>query len=248
MFNETKITTETDANDNIEEFNYFDVRDEFSSSGYGVNFKLGVLGIPHEKVRLGFAFHSPSLISFSDQYFTFVNTDFTTVAYEVESPNGEFSYRFVNPWKLIGNAGFIMGKYGFVSTEYELQNPGNSKFKFKSNDADTKREEDIRNQAIADLYTWQHHLKIGVEVKFEPIRIRAGFQYKSSPFSDGGKAELTYSGGLGYRGKHFFVDGAFAYSVGQINYEPYGFGSVTSGTALLNRNRSQVTFTIGAKL
>jgi hypothetical protein len=247
-FSETKITAESDENDAIEGFNYFDVRDEFTSSGYGINFKFGVLGIPHEYVRLGAAFHSPSLISFKDQYYTFVNTDFTTVAYEVESPDGEFAYRFVNPMKFIGNAGFLMGKYGFISTEYEVQNPGSAKFKFKSNDADTKREEDIRNQAISDLYQWQHHLKIGMEVKFDPIRIRAGFQYKTSPFADGGDAELTYSGGIGYRGNRFFVDGAFAYSVNQVNFEPYGFESITSGVALLERNRSQVTFTVGVKL
>ncbi len=247
-YNETRIIFERDDNDEVEGFNYFDIRDELRSQGYGVNAKFGILGIPHKNVRIGAAFHTPSIISFTDQYYTVVNSDFETVAYEVESPDGEFSYRFVNPWKFIGNAGFLIGKYGFISTEYELQNPGNAKFKFKSNDADTKREEDRRNDEIANLYDWQHHVKIGMEFKLDPVRLRAGFQYKTSPFANGGDAELTYSGGLGYRGKHFFIDAAYAFLVGQSNYVPYEFGTITSGIAELDHKRSQITLTVGMKL
>lgn len=247
-FSETEIIRETDLNNEIEGFNYIDVRNELRTTGYGVNFKFGVLGSPHKYVRIGAAFHSPSLIKLSDEFVTVFDADFVDSLNTVESPQGQFDYTLVSPWKFIGNASFLMGKYGFISTEYELQNQGKAKYKFKSNVASVKFEESIRNDEIANLYDWQHHIKIGIEFKADPVRVRAGFQYKTSGFADSQPAELIYSGGLGYRGKHFFVDGAYSFSSRTSDFIPYEFGNITSGTANIDVSRSQVTLTVGYKL
>lgn len=247
-FSETEIIRETDKNNEIEGFNYIDLRNELRTSGYGVNFKFGVLASVHEYVRIGAAFHTPTVIRFSDDYITVFDADFVDSLNSVESPQGRFDYTLVSPWKFIGNASFMMGKYGFISTEYELQNQGKAKYKFNSNVADVKFEESIRNNEISGLYDWQHHLKLGIEFKADPVRVRAGFQYKTSGFAFSQPAELIYSGGLGYRGKHFFVDGAFSYSNRKYDYTPYEFGNITSGTANLDVSKSQVTITIGYKL
>jgi len=246
-YEETVIIYEEDADNVVPQFNYFDFASQLRTLGYGVNFKAGVLAKPHKLVRLGVSFHTPTYLRLEDDYLATLYSDFDTVAYNWESPNGEFDYNLVTPWKFLVNAAVLLDEYGFLGLEYELQNPGKAKYKFKADAPGIKDEENARNDQISNAYTWQHSVKAGVEIKLDPVRLRAGVQYKTSGSVDDTDGQMIYSGGIGYRGKHVFVDGAYSYASDMGSYTPYELGSITSGTAALNRNRSQVTFTVGAK-
>lgn len=232
----------------IDTFNFFRITDKVTSNGVGVNFTVGILARPHKLVRIGAAFQTPTLLRMEDRFLTQLFSDFIRYAYEIESPDGAFTYSLVLPWKVTANAGVILGEYGFFGLEYEVHDPGQSRFNFKSDDADILDEEESRNQQIADSYTWQHVIKSGVEFRIKPIRLRAGFQYKTSPLVEDGSGQKVFTGGLGYRGKNFFVDVAYSYHQYSSIFMPYGAGPVTSGEALLDHNRSQVVFTVGVKL
>lgn len=247
-FNETFTLSENDEGNAVPEYNFFDYTSELRTMGYGFNFKAGVMGIPHKLVRVGLAFHTPTIMRLEDAYLTYLESDFESVAYEVESPSGEFEYTLVTPWKFLANAAVLLNEYGFLAVEYSLSDPGKAKYRFKADIPGIQEEENLRNEDIAGTYTWQHHLKTGVEVKLSPVRLRAGFQYVSSGLIGDGDGRFIYSGGLGYRGKHFFIDGAYSYATESAEYYPYEGGGVTSGPAALDRKRSQITFTLGVKL
>lgn len=247
-FNETFTLSESDEGNAVPGYNFFDYTTELRTLGYGFNFKAGVLGIPHKLVRVGMAFHTPTIMRLEDAYLTYLESDFETVAYEVESPSGEFDYTLVTPWKFLANAAVLLDEYGFVAVEYAVSDPGKAKYRFKADIPGIQEEENTRNDDIAGTYTWQHQLKTGIEIKLSPVRLRAGFQYVSSGLIGDGDGRFIYSGGLGYRGKHFFVDGAYSYATESSVYYPYEGGGISSGPANLDRKQSQITLTVGAKL
>jgi hypothetical protein len=53
--------------------------------------------------------------------------------------------------------------------------------------------------------------------------LRAGFNYFQSPYNDSSLdfARYAYSGGIGYRGKHFFADLAYTLNTGKYHFAPY---------------------------
>ena len=247
-FDETVLMTEEDADNAVEGFNFFNIENRLRTTGYGVNFKAGVLTKPHKLLRLGAAFHTPTYLRVNDTYFTNVFSDFDTVAYEVESPDGSFKYNMILPWKFIANGAVLLGKYGFLGVEYELQNTSKTTLKFSGGDAGIMAEETIRNNQIGNDLDWQHHIKTGLEIKINVIRLRGGFQYKTAALAASSDHQMIYSGGIGYRGKHVFVDGAYSFSTDMTEYIPYEFENISSGAAGLEHHRSQVMITVGAKL
>jgi hypothetical protein len=247
-FEEKAVIAEQDGANAVEGFNFFDFETRLRTTGIGVNFKTGFLAKPHHLIRFGAAFHSPTYLKLDDEYFNLLFSDFDSIAYTVESPDGVFTYNLVLPWKFLANGAVLLDRFGFVGIEYELTNPARSSLKFKSSGFDLTDEENMRNDQIAEAYDWQHHIKTGLEIKLDPIRLRAGFQYKTTGIKDNDDDQVIWSGGIGYRGKHFFVDGTYSFSTNTSVYTPYEVGNVSSSAAELDHTRSQVMITVGAKL
>jgi long-subunit fatty acid transport protein len=120
-----------------------------------------------------------------DEFLTQMEVDYASQSFIFtgDSPDGASKYRYVQPWKLTTGAGYIH-KYGLVSVEYELSDASNSKFKLSQNDANAKAYENYVNNLIKEKYGLFHTIKAGVEFKYDPIRIRGGIQYRTSPFKN----------------------------------------------------------------
>jgi len=168
-----------------------------------------------------------------------------------ESPDGASKYKYVQPWKVTAGAGYIH-KYGFVSAEYELSDASNSKLKFNQTDAGTKSYQNLVNNSINTKYGLFHTIKAGVEFKYDPIRLRAGVQYRTSPFKESAApttiktSSLTYSAGFGYRGKHFSADIAYVQTNQKEMYVPYQTNNTP--TATLTSKKPAIVLTVGYKL
>lgn len=93
------------------------------ASGNGFNYKLGVIVKPVQELRLGFAFHTPTWYSVTENYnaktgFVYDNaTRFTSA----ETPAGENSYNFRTPWRFIASAAGVIGGRLIVSADYDWQ-------------------------------------------------------------------------------------------------------------------------------
>lgn len=95
-----------------------------TTTGLGVNFKVGLVVRPHQAIRLGAAVHSPTAFKLEDSYnsaFTYNYTDggVSTTDDTQLSPDGLFAYKLRTPWHYIGSAGVVVGKWGFLSGEVE---------------------------------------------------------------------------------------------------------------------------------
>ncbi|MCB9032549.1 MAG: hypothetical protein H6553_01780 [Chitinophagales bacterium] len=244
------IHHEEDVFDSSYNFNYFDYESSYNVSGVGVNFQLGLLAQINKNFRVGFSFKTPSVIFAKDKYNAYEYVDYEDYIAEAESPDGLVSYNIRLPWRM-SVGGSYLHKYGFVAVEYELSDAGNAKYNFKD-DGFNDYEADL-NDGIGEKYKLYHNIKIGIEGKFDPIRIRAGVQYKTSPFNtevveDKYKQnQLIYSAGLGFRKEHFYIDAAYQFVKSRGYFTPYVLNDNSQPTATLNDKNSLISLTAGFK-
>lgn len=254
-YTERILLTETDVLGNVDDLNSFSNLNYLRSRGIGVNLKLGVIGMPIKNLRLSLALQTPSILFMKDAYSTSMEVDYASLNEILtgDSPDGASKYKYVQPWKITSGAGYIH-KYGFVAVEYELSDAGNSKFKFNDSDVNVKTYERSVNNTIKGKYGIFHAIKAGVEFKYDPIRLRVGVQYRTSPFeSDAAPtsiktSSLTYSAGFGYRGKRFFADIAYIQTNSKEIFTPYTTNANDVPSAVLSLKKPAVLLTLGYKL
>lgn len=249
---------EIDVFDSAFNLNSFFNATYLKTRGAGFNLKVGVIGAPVKNLRLSLAFQTPGILFMRDAFLTQMEVDYAnqSVIFTGESPEGASKYRYIQPWKLTSGAGYIH-KYGFVSVEYELSDAGNAKFRISNADANAKAYENFVNERINEKYGLFHTIKAGVEFKYDPVRIRGGIQYRTSPFKNSfapstiSTSSITFSAGIGYRGKHFFADIAYAQTNFKELYVPYQLSTEAwkpVPSASLSTKNPLIIFTVGYKL
>ena len=250
--------TETDIRDSAFDLNSFLNSTYLKTRGVGFNLKLGIIGMPISNLRLSLAFQTPGILFMKDEFLTQMEVDYASQSFIFtgDSPDGASKYRYVQPWKLTTGAGYIH-KYGLVSVEYELSDASNSKFRLSQNDANAKAYENYVNNLIKEKYGLFHTIKAGVEFKYDPIRIRGGIQYRTSPFKNAAApsnintSNLTFSAGFGYRGKHFFADIAYVQTNFKELYVPYQLSTEAwkpVPAATLSTKKPAIVVSVGYKL
>ncbi len=249
---------EKDVRDSAFDLNSFVNETYLKTRGVGFNLKVGIIAMPVSNLRLSLAFQTPGILFMKDAYLTHVEADYASqsVILTGDSPDGASKYRYTQPWKMTTGVGYIH-KYGLVAVEYELSDAGNSKIKLNGSDANAKSYENYVNNLIKEKYGIFHTIKAGVEFKYDPIRIRGGIQYRTSPFKSASApsgintASLTYSAGFGYRGKHFFADIAYVQTNSKELYVPYQLNTDAFKpvpTSSLSTKRPAIILSVGYKL
>ncbi len=209
-YNETMIYSEDNLNE-VSDFNFFDLERRIRTSGGGVNLKLGAVYRVTDWLRLGTAFHTPSYIRLKDTYSSYLYSSFDTVNYEAQSPDGDFKYRMLTPWRGILSAAFMIKKYGFISIDYDYADYRNARYSFENQ---FQSFENNLNTSIDNALTASHTVRAGAEAVIKNFRLRGGYSISSNPYSSAFKVFnnrnfQSYSGGVGYRGEQFNID--FAY-------------------------------------
>ena len=256
-YDETFYVRETDETGVTEDLIYWDKEDKYRTEGTGINAKIGVLFHPISKLRIGASFTTPTRYSMKDQYATYFRADYETYTLEnFDNPaEGYFDYKMVTPLKFNGGAAFVHPKFGFVSVEYEITNPSKTKYKFADNMYDLKDFETNLNDGISSKYKGIHTVKAGIEGKIaDYYRARVGFQYRTSAFVNQTSIDqfakntmMTFSGGLGYRGKNFYVDFAYAHMLSDEFIVPYTVKIAESDVLTSKFSRSNIIMTAGFK-
>lgn len=249
------------------DFNFFEYRENFKSTGVGINAKLGLIYRPQPYIRLGFAVHTPSLLTMNDDISASMTTDtegyaglVTESSDNLNSGNpGNRQYNEITPWKAIASASYVFREVAdtkkqraFISADIEYVNYRGSRFSALGEIADPVLDAYYKelNSTIKDYYKGNINLKLGGELKFDPWMFRAGIAYFGSPYSDQQlKANITQlSGGLGYRNNGMFIDITYAYSINKDVNFPYRLNDKPNTFAELNNKKGNILTTIGFKL
>ncbi len=214
---------ESDEANVIPSFNNYSFSQNLTTDGIGVNAKFGLVVRAANWVRFGASFHTPTRYSITEKYNTVSTSNVDALQYSNTSPDGKFDYQLSTPWRAIGSAAFIIKKYGFLSADYEYTNYNRARYNFSG----FKSAESALNQDVKDYLKAIHTVRVGGEAAIKNFRLRAGYALSTSPIEKNrvvaGRdlTSSTYSGGVGFRGKKWYVDLAY-------------FRSVSEGTAVIS--------------
>ena len=151
-FEENKSYSEDDDEDLVPFFDFLEFTEFLSTTGTGINAKLGALVNITKYLRWGLAFQTPTSYRFEDNFATTLAYQFTEDNnqnyFDEESPNGNFNYRFNTPLKLSTSAGYIIQKSGFLSAEAEWIPYHKSRFRF---DQDIAYQDELNRDIVANL-------------------------------------------------------------------------------------------------
>ncbi|MCB9302915.1 MAG: hypothetical protein H6566_19935 [Lewinellaceae bacterium] len=248
-FREEKGYQEEDVNDEVPFFQDLTYTERLTTTGAGINLKLGMIYRVDQALRLGLAVHTPTGFSLSDSYRTTMDYNYLTsddgtgdlISGSAESPDGLFDYKLRTPWRLIGSAGFIYNKLGFLSAEIEWVDYSNNELRYDGF-ADAERE---ANSGITNQLGGAWNLRLGGELAFEVFRFRAGLGLQQSPLIDDTTISNTISAGFGIREKNFFIDLAYQRRSTEEDYKPYLTALSAEQIVQNNVTLNQYVFTLG---
>lgn len=208
---EESIYEEIDATDTIANFKSFEYVQDLDTKGNGVNLKLGAIIRPNDWFRVGVAFHTPTALSLRDDYSSTMKSDLDGVKYSAgDSLKGSFNYRITTPYRAIASVGFIINKIALLNIDYEYADYSSAQLHAHPSSTFS----DV-NKLIRDKYTATGNLRIGAEVRLDPIAIRAGYALYGSPFKTGentNAARTSFTAGIGYRHDFYFIDFAYVHT------------------------------------
>jgi len=260
--------SETDATQNTHNnFAYFNYHETASSSGAGVGLKLGMIYKPKDFWRIGFAIHTPQLISYKDEIRSWLTAN--TEAYagtRSESSDhlnngspGTRSYNLITPWRAIASASYVFREVAntqkqraFLSADIEYVNYRGARFygKGKTVTDAMKNYYSLTNNEIQDYYRGNLNLRLGGELKFDPWMFRLGAAYYGSPYADNHLQANRYigSGGMGYRNYGIFIDLTYSHTfVKDVNF-PYRLNDIANTYATQKGSIGTMVMTFGIKL
>jgi hypothetical protein len=191
--------------------------DNLETTGTGINFKFGMIVRATNWLRLGGAVHTPTFFSsMSDTYSSSLTSGFENGYTATESADGYFEYELNTPFRAIGSLGFVIGKSGIISADYEFVDYQTARL--RSREYDFYNE----NESIRDQFQKTNNLRLGTEWRYGGLSFRGGYAFQDNPYKSGVNSALTsYSFGLGVREENFYVDLAWVHSYYDDEYYMY---------------------------
>ena len=217
------ITTEyKEKNLSADVFKNWSQTEYIKNSGFGVNAKIGAIVYPTKWLRLGAAFHTPSLYRVTESWYTETFSSFTDGNYSYQSPTGTYDYSIITPLRLNASAAFIFGNFGMITGDYEYVDY--SMMRASSHDFDFTE----FNDYLHELYKASSNLRFGTEWRWQTLAFRAGYAIYGSPFGFN-KTDMrttSYSCGFGYTYHRFTFDAAYVLSQRENTYSLYSHYSL----------------------
>lgn len=239
--------SETDSRDSIPAFSNYRFMQEYRTNGVGFNLKLGLIYRAIDWYRVGVAFHTPSWFRLDENYYAYVDELYNGFQYRQEADAAPFRYNVNTPMKGIVSNSFFFKQYGFVSVDYEFQNFGAMKHRFR----DFNDEANAINNTVKSKYGYGHTIRVGAEGAIKWFRIRAGYAWQSSPFKSSvgvkGSDEQRhlFSAGIGYRGRSFFADIAFQQLRFNSYYQQYASNDGSEPAVKTKNIYNTISLTVG---
>lgn len=245
-------------------------------TGTGFNLKLGLIFKPVNELRIGFAFHTPT-------WYTITNNAYAEVDYSYLDPSkpesesnplagydytedSYYNFRMTSPLKVMAGAAVVLGSSAIISADYEYQSYNKIKTSYQGQFGQYYSDDNV-NFDIKQYYKAANIFRLGVEYRVIPsFSVRAGYNYTSTTSSDymldGGevltsgtdpsysmdRAVNAVSAGLGYRYKAFYADATYVYRNKKSTFKPYtDYGQVKTPTFALNENTNSIVLSVGFK-
>jgi hypothetical protein len=242
---ETVYSEAMDKADSVNGFKSFSYTSNLTTRGNGINFKVGIIYKATDWLRIGLAVHTPTYISLSDSYSNSMHSEFADSTHDASSPSGSFNYSVITPFKAIGSLGFVLNKYALINAEYEYVDYSSVQIHSSPDVFQSV------NSFIHSNYTATGNIRIGGELRLDPIAFRLGYALYGSPYKTGDNKNAvtpSYTAGIGFRQKRFFMDFAYVYTT-QTTYN-YLYTPLNAADTPVKNNYQSSNFmlTLGFRL
>jgi len=235
---------ETDASGNTNnDFQSYTYTEKYTSHGFGLNAKLGVIFVPTNAVRVGLAVHTPSVIGVTDKIRSSMSTSLEaySVPQQVTSdqldasygPANTVNYNLYTPWRFIASGSYLFGggsenvtsQKGFITADVEYVTTKSSHFKPENTDGSDGSDSyyNAVNASIKNIYKNYLGFRMGGEMKFNTVFARLGGAYYTNPYQDSKELKvnkLFLTAGGGWRDAGMFIDLAFVAGLPRMSISP----------------------------
>ena len=197
---------------------YFWLQEEtLYTTGWGFNGKFGIIAYPCRWVRLGAAFHTPTIYNLTDRWRTETISYLDFGTFEHVVPTSYFSYSLTTPWRANGSAAFIFGNFGMITADYEYVNYGSMKI------TDYEYNYSEYNKYISETFKPTMNLRVGTEWRYQNMCFRGGYSFYGSPYGIANKdyRRNAFSCGIGYTQHFLTIDFAYVYTLQNHDYNLY---------------------------
>ncbi len=227
------------------------LEESIRSDGIGINGTFGLIYRPVNVFRIGVSYTTPTIMSMSDESTSTLLTNYNDYLFVPEDTvlgslisEGEIivsNYTLTLPGRLNVGTAVFLGKNGFITGDIEFVNYAGARL--SSNDFSTGGD----NETIENLYTNVINYRIGAELRLNAFRLRGGYNYMADPVDDStfDRSVTTYSAGLGYRTKDYFVDLAFVNRSNNQLYVPYSLSDGSQPLADVSNRLSSFLVSVG---
>jgi len=234
------------------DFSSYTMHTNLSTHGDGINLKLGAIYKFNDYFRIGAAVHTPTYYGMHDESNTTLNNN----GVGSESYGLAYDYNLMTPWRGVLSATGIIGKYGFISADFEYVDYSSARYTF---DIANKDLEQQVNSDIKSTYKAAPIFRLGAEGRVtKNFMLRAGFGYYGSPAQNSSMQDnrIDVSGGVGFRFDHFYIDLAYVHTQlnGQEQFYQLTYLDNNTGlpynitqTASLQNNLNTAVMTVGFK-
>lgn len=190
-------------------FNSLRIRSAYQAEGSGIYAKIGFLARPFGGLRIGAAIQTPTIMEIRENYALDAQTVLSGSSRTAQTPEDEWYYNLVSPYRVNAGIAYTFGKLGLVSVDYELCDYSTMSFR-SSNYNEFLTDFGGVNGDIAQMMTMSHALRAGVELKPLPeMAIRVGYNFETNPVVGLTTPKQRVSFGLGYDSNgSFFADAA----------------------------------------
>ncbi|MEM6763479.1 MAG: hypothetical protein AAF655_01085 [Bacteroidota bacterium] len=240
-------------------------RDEFTTTGNGINARLGLIFRPSDVFRFGISFQSPTYLDLTEEYTQGVLHNVAglngTVALG-DSLDGEgfFSdYNVTTPYVVTLGGMYLFGKRGFLTADVEITDYSSANL---SSSADLNTNFTAENEAISELLDFAINYRLGAEVRIDVLRLRAGGALFSTAFKEEAEEYLSFPDlqlnslnayrrmltfGLGIRQPNYYVDVSWVNQWQENKFSPFASENISifQPTVLNTTTTNSVVLTIG---
>ena len=253
----------------------FNLYNQRSISGTGANLKLGVIVRPIEQLRIGVAIHTPTWLHLNHQGYGQVDYNYSpygegsdrpTNSGTADTPDYGYSSRLNTPWRFMLGASTVIGSSAIVSVDYERVAYGDMKLRQEGSFYGGYVDNTFANEDVKNLFRAANIVRVGLEYRISRnFSARAGYNWQSSALTEAAKsptaavgtsgtdpsfifndATNTFSHGLGYHYKSWYIDAAWQHVRRSGTYHAYtSFDGNIAPTASLTDNYNNIVISTG---
>jgi len=247
----------------------------FSQKGAAVGFNVGAIYKPVYNLRLGFAFHSPTIYNLTDHSYSDLITNINDKHNSSTTPDDTYydnSYILQSPMQVNASIAYVMDK-GLISAEYVFNNA--TGMKLMDTSGSSVNYDKTSNPVNSDINTMLnnvHTIKLGGEYRInDNLSLRAGYAFKTAPTKSNAVKYLNLNStrtdteffidnsgtnyvslGFGYHENNWFIDFAYQLKSYKQTFYPFDYTATpylsdnTKSANILNSTNNLIA-TIGIK-